>query len=116
LRRKAGVGICTHTIHRTPKWTLPLYVAPQYDVKIGKIADEALLELLRRERPAPIFAAISITNRLSIASAPPSGFSVETRRISRCGRTTSFSAGSAVASMIRAGSFHAIGKRASLRG
>jgi glycosyltransferase involved in cell wall biosynthesis len=25
LRRKAGVGVCAHTIHRTPKWPLPLY-------------------------------------------------------------------------------------------
>jgi len=25
LRRKAGIGVCTHTIHRTPKWIVRLY-------------------------------------------------------------------------------------------
>lgn len=25
LRRKAGLGVCAHTIHRTPKWPVPLY-------------------------------------------------------------------------------------------
>ncbi len=25
LRRKAGIGVCTHTIHRTPKWPVPFY-------------------------------------------------------------------------------------------
>jgi len=25
LRRKEGAGVCAHTIHRTPKWPLPLY-------------------------------------------------------------------------------------------
>lgn len=25
LRRKRGLGVCTHTIHRTPKWPVPFY-------------------------------------------------------------------------------------------
>lgn len=25
LRRKRDIGVCTHTIHRTPKWPVPLY-------------------------------------------------------------------------------------------